>query len=143
MNLIHTKYLSLDFKNYSTLKKKSPIHSQGVNIKLRPCLQSCNIVVVAVHSPSRVQLFVTWVSVTQAPLFFSIYWSLLKFMFIEPVILPIHPSSVAPFSFVFSISQHQGLFQGVSCSHQVAKVLELQIQHQSFQRIFRVDFLQD
>ena len=41
----------------------------------------------------------------------------------------------------FNLSQHQGLFQWVSSSHQVAKVLELQLQHQSFQRIFRVDFL--
>ena len=39
-----------------------------------------------------------------------------------------------------NLSQPQGLFQWVS-SHQVAKVLELQ--HQSFQWIFRVDFLQD
>ena len=36
---------------------------------------------------------------------------------------------------------HQGLFQWVSSSHQVAKVLELQLQHQSFQWIFRADFL--
>ena len=41
----------------------------------------------------------------------------------------------------FNLSQHQGLFQWVSSSHQVAKVLELQLQHQSFQRIFRTDFL--
>ena len=33
----------------------------------------------------------------------------------------------------FNLFQHQGLFQGVSSSHQVAKVLELQLQHQSFQ----------
>ena len=39
----------------------------------------------------------------------------------------------------FSLSQHQGLFQWVSSSHQVAKVLEFQ--HQSFQWIFRPDFL--
>ena len=32
-----------------------------------------------------------------------------------------------------SLSQHQGLFQSVSSSHQVAKVLELQLQHQSLQ----------
>ena len=37
-------------------------------------------------------------------------------------------------------SQYQGLFQWVSSLHQVAKVLELQLQHQSFQRIFRTDF---
>ena len=33
---------------------------------------------------------------------------------------------------VFNLSQHQGLFQRVSSSHQVAKVLELQFQHQFF-----------
>ena len=33
----------------------------------------------------------------------------------------------------FSLSQDQGLFQGVSSSHQAAKVLEFQLQHQSFQ----------
>ena len=50
-------------------------------------------------------------------------------------------SSVIPFSFNFS--QHQGLFQWVGSSHQVTKVLALQLQHQSFQWIFRTDFLQD
>ena len=40
-----------------------------------------------------------------------------------------------------NLSHHQGLFQQVSSSHQVANVLEFQLQHHSFQRIFRVDFL--
>ena len=57
--------------------------------------------------------------------------------------LTISSSAALPFSFAFNLSQHQGLFQRVSSSHQVAKVLELQLQHQSFQQIFRVDFLQD
>ena len=55
-----------------------------------------------------------------------------------------HPTilfSVAPHSPALSLSQHQGLFQWVSSSHQVATVLELQLQRQSFQWIFRVDFL--
>ena len=56
-----------------------------------------------------------------------------------------HPtisSYAALFSFCLqSFLLHQGLFQWVSCSHQVAKVLELQ--HQIFQWIFRVDFLWD
>ena len=43
----------------------------------------------------------------------------------------------------FNLSYHQGLFKWVSSSHQVAKVLELQLQHQSFQLIFRTDFLYD
>ena len=42
-----------------------------------------------------------------------------------------HLSSPSPPA--FNLSQHQGLFQSVSSSHQVAKVLELQLQHQSFQ----------
>ena len=41
----------------------------------------------------------------------------------------------------FSLSQHQGLFQRVNSSHEVAKVLELQLQHQCFQWIFITDFL--
>ena len=41
----------------------------------------------------------------------------------------------------FGLSQHQGLFQWVSSLHQVAKVLVLQLQHQSLQWIFRTDFL--
>ena len=47
-----------------------------------------------------------------------------------------------PFPPAFRLSQYQGLFQWVSFSHQVAKVLELQIQYQSFQWIFRVNFLE-
>ena len=43
----------------------------------------------------------------------------------------------------FNLSQHQGLFQWVSSSHQVAKILEFELQHQSFQWIFRTDFLED
>ena len=56
----------------------------------------------------------------------------------------IHPSRplLSP-SPTFNLSQHQGLFQWVSSSHQVAKVLEFQLQHQSFQWVFRTDFLQD
>ena len=55
-------------------------------------------------------------------------------------IQPSHPlSSHSPSA--FNLFQHQGLFQWVSSSHQVAKVLELQLQHQSFQWIFRTDFL--
>ena len=50
---------------------------------------------------------------------------------------------VIPSPPAFNISQHQGLFKWVSSSHQVTKVLEFQLQHQSFQWIFRTDFLYD
>ena len=55
-------------------------------------------------------------------------------------IQPSHPLS-SPSPPAFNLSQHQGLFQWVSSSHQVAKVLELQLQHQFFQWIFRINFL--
>ena len=42
-----------------------------------------------------------------------------------------------------NLFQHQGLFQKVSSSHQVAKILEFQLQHQSFQWTPRTDLLQD
>ena len=55
-------------------------------------------------------------------------------------IQPSHPLS-SPSPPACNLSQHQGLLQWVSSSNQVAKVLEFQLQHQSFQWIFRTDFL--
>ena len=50
---------------------------------------------------------------------------------------PLMPSS----PFALDLSQHQGLFHWVICSHQMTKILKLQLQHPSFQWIFRVDSL--
>ena len=52
-------------------------------------------------------------------------------------------SSVTPFSSCLQSLGHQGLFQWVGSSHQTAKVLDLLLKQQSFQWIFRVDFLSD
>ena len=57
-------------------------------------------------------------------------------------IQPSHPLP-SPSSLTFNLSQHQGLFQWVTFSLQVAKVVEFQLQHQSFQWIFRADFFSD
>ena len=57
-----------------------------------------------------------------------------------------HPtilSSVVPSPLALNLSQHQGLFNWVSSLHQVAKVLEFQLQHQSFQWTPRTDLLQE
>ena len=76
---------------------------------------------------------------------FPVFHYLLEFAhthvhWVDDAIQPSYPLS--PLSLpVFNLSQHQGLFQWVGSSHQVAKVLEVQLQHQSFQWIFRVDFL--
>ena len=61
---------------------------------------------------------------------------------VSDAIQPSHPLS-SPSPPAFDLSQHQGLFQWIGSLYQVAKVLELQLQHQSFQWIFRVDFLYD
>ena len=68
---------------------------------------------------------------------FSVHHQLLEFtqthvQRVSDAIQPFHPLS-SPSPPAFKLSQHQGLFQGVSSSHQVAKVLEFQLQHQSFQ----------
>ena len=59
---------------------------------------------------------------------------------VSDAIQPSHPL-LSPSSLAFNLSQHRGLFQWVSSSHQETKVLEFQLQHQSFQWIFRTDFL--
>ena len=61
---------------------------------------------------------------------------------LSDAIQPSHPLP-SPSPPTFNLSQHQGLFKWVCSLHQVAKVLEFQLQHQSFQWIFRVDFLED
>ena len=57
---------------------------------------------------------------------------------IQPSHPLLSPSPPAP-----SPSQHQSFFQWVNSSHEVAKVLEFQLQHHSFQRIPRADLLQN
>ena len=60
---------------------------------------------------------------------------------VSDAIQPWHPPwFLSPPAFNLFL-QHQGLFQWVSSSHQVARVLELQLQQQSFQWIFGTDFL--
>jgi len=100
--------------------------------------------IVVVHSLSHVWLFLTpWTAACQASLSFIISWSLLKLIHwvndaIQPSCLLLSPSPPAP-----NLSQYQSLFQWVGSSQQVARVLELQLRHQFFQWIFRVDFLED
>ena len=55
----------------------------------------------------------------------------------------LHPSHLlsSPSPLALNLSQHQGLFQLVSSSHQVAKVLGFQLQHQSFQWALKTDLL--
>ena len=56
------------------------------------------------------------------------------------VIQPAHPLQ-SPSPAAFYLSEHRDVFQWIRSSHQVVKVLGLQLWHQSFQWIFRMDFL--
>ena len=89
---------------------------------------------------SHVWLFDTpWTVALLASLFLTTSRRLSKFLSIASVIQPSHPlSPTSPPA--LSLSQHQGLFQWVSSLHQVAKRLEFQLQHQSYQQVFRVWF---
>ena len=51
---------------------------------------------------------------------------------------PLTPSSPSALNL-----SHQGLFQWVSCSHYMIKILEFPLQHQSFQWVLRVDLSSD
>jgi len=102
-----------------------------------------NIAVAIVQSLSCVWLFVTPkdCSTQDFPVLHClpkfeqtcVYWDDDAIQSSHPLLSPSPPA--------FSLSQHQGLFRWVSSLQQVAKVLELQIQHPSFQRIVRFDFL--
>ena len=107
----------------------------SAHIELSKCIQFSSL--------SHVWLSVTpWTAVRQASLSITNFQSMLKLMSIESVMPSNHLIPCCPLLLLPSIfSQHQRLFEGVGCSHQVAKVLELQLQHQSFQWIFRTDFL--
>ena len=68
-----------------------------------------------------------WTAALLTSLTFSVSWSLLRLLSIE-LVMPVAPSPPA-----FSLSQHQSLFQRVNSLHQVAKILERQLQQQSSQ----------
>ena len=97
----------------------------------------------SIQSLSSVQLFVTQLTTAhQASLSFTISQSLLKLMSIESVMPSNHLILHCPLLLLPSIFLSISVFsKWISSSNQVAKVLELQ--HQSFQWIVTIDFLED
>ena len=91
----------------------------------------------SVQSLSHVWLFETpWIAAHQASLSITSSRSLIKLMPIESVMPSSHLILCRPLLLPPLISpptQHQGLFQWVNSSHEVAKALEFQLQRQSFQ----------
>ena len=108
-----------------------------------PFIKVFKIYIIAVQSLSSVRLFaIPWTAACQASQSFMISQSLLKLMSIESVmpsnlLILCHSLLLLPSMF----PRNQGLFQWVGSLHHVAKVLGLRLQHQSFQWIFRTDFL--
>ena len=97
----------------------------------------------SVQSFSCVRLFATpWTTARQASLSITNSQSLLKLMSIKSVVPSNHLILCRPLLLLPSIFPSIMVFSKESV-HQVAKVLEFQLPHQSFQWIFRTDFLQD
>ena len=110
----------------------------------RPNGWSRQALVIVVQLPSHVQLFATpWTAACQASLSLTISWSLPKFMSIESMVPSSHLILWHPLLLLPSTFPTSGTFQWVVCSHQITKILELQLQHQSFQWIFRVNLPED
>ena len=96
----------------------------------------------SVKSLSHVWLFATpRTAARQASLSITNNWSLLKLMSIESVMPSNHHPLSSPSPPALNLSQLQSLFHWIGSSHQVAKVLEFQLLHQSFWWIFMTDFL--
>ena len=95
----------------------------------------------SVQSLSRVRLFVTpWTAAHQASLSITNTQSLLRLLSIESVMPSNHLILCHPLLLLSSIFPSIRVFSNESASsHQVAKVLEFQLQHQSFQWTLRID----
>ena len=112
-------------------------HSYVIEIRLLHSVQFSSV-----QSLSRVRLFVTpWNTARQAFLYVTISRSSLIHR-VSDAIQPSHPW-LSPSPHALNPSQHQSLFQWVNSSHEVAKILEFQLQHHSFQRNSRADLLQN
>ena len=128
---------SIELQKIVRLKQLST-HAQVSNRHMkRYCLFS------SVQSLSPVQLFVIPWAISKPGL--PVHHQLPEFTqthvhWVSDAIQPFHPL-LSPSPPALNLSQHQGIFKWVSSSHQVAKVLEFQLQYQSFQWTFRTDFL--
>ena len=112
------------------------IHLQSFAILNNSVLQFSQLHFSSVQSLGRVWLFATpWTTVRQASLCITNSQNLLKLMSFESVMPSNHLILCCPLLLSPSV------FPSISALHQVAKVLEFQLQHQSFQWTFRTDFL--
>ena len=119
----------------SVCKKLWPISCPAVSARLLCCRCCCSVAKLCPTLCKPMDCSVPGFPVLHDLLQFAkthAYWA-------GDAIQPSHPLS--PTSPALNLFQHHGFFQWVGSSQQVAKVLENQLQHLSFQRIFRFDFL--
>ena len=86
------------------------------------------VVIIVVKLTSRVWIFETPLTAAHRDPTHLPNFAQVRVHCIGDAIQPSHPQPSSPSA--LSLSQHQGLFQWVSCSHQVTKILEFQFQHQ-------------
>ena len=126
-------------KSSKTLAEMPCLHRHG---QLPSCCSSTLSVQSVQFSCSVVSDSATpWISARQASLSITNSQSLLKLMSIELVMPQPSRPLLSPSPPAHNPSQHQGLFQWVNSSHEVVKVLEFQLQRQSFQRTPRTNLL--
>ena len=108
----------------------SPLYINPIYFSLSSVTQSCPTLCDAMNcSTPRLPVHHQLPEFTQT----HVHW-------VSDAIQQYHPLS-SPSPPALNLSQHQGLFKWVSSSYQVAKVLEFQLQHQSFQWTLRTDLL--
>ena len=106
-----------------------------ISFQIYPC---------SVQSLSHVWLFATpWIAARQASLSITNSWSSLRLTSIKSVMPSSHLILCRPLFLLSPIPPSIRVFSNESTLHEVAKVLEFLLQHQSFQRTPRTDLLQD
>ena len=136
------------WKQWLTLFLGSP-KSLGMVIATMKLKNACSLEgklwPTSVQSLSPVRLFATpWIAASQASLSITNSRSSRRLTSIESVMPSSHLIFCRPLLLLpLNPSQHQSLFQWVNSSHEVAKVLEFQLRHQSFQWTPRTDLLYD
>ena len=143
VRILKKKIIEKLFQNYwrynvfITLKKSTNLLFLDCEIfRSRNCVSflfvfSLVLYTSSVQLLSSVQLFANpWTAAHQASLSITNSWSLLKLMSIDCVSDAVQPSPLSsPSPLALNLSQPQGLFQWVSSSNKVARVLEFQLQH--------------
>ena len=133
-NIVGIKASGINPHSCRNVVSKSTCGTGRNNISgfLSPCLDNWNLFISSILSLSHVGLFETpWIAAHQASLSITNSRNLPKLISIESVMPSNHLILSSPSPPAFNLSQPQSLFKWVNSSHQVAKVLHFQPQHQS------------